>query len=194
MRSWILVCVAALLSPVSAWAQSTNEPLQQPPTQQEQSESQQLQALEEQSAQLRAALADRQVERQRLGQLVGELQQLRAQVAANHAIEVEREAERERQVRDTNEATQVLKQADAALSSGDADIGDALDTAGGLLTGPPLDYVNTARVALSNSDLSSAHFAIRSAINLASGGGRDARTLPDAELFYLYLVGGRRAM
>ena len=126
-----------------------------------------LDAQRQEIARLRGELADRAVERERLGQAVEELQGLRGQVADTEAFIAERQAERVAELRSLDQAIALLEQADQVLSTSSTDVDGLLDGASDRLAGQAVLLIDAARDAINSGDLFTARIDIQDAIHFA---------------------------
>jgi hypothetical protein len=161
MRRWWIglgvACASLLPSPVRA---------QEGPNLGAQEE---LRLQREANLRLQVELANRAIERQRLGEVVFLLAYLAQQAAAQQAAADAQQAAQIQAANNLVVAQELIREADDRLIHGESFIGDYLDAAEPLLPPGVSRYIVGARAALRNSDLSGAHFALQT-ILLETGG------------------------
>jgi hypothetical protein len=168
---WIGVVVAwaALLPSGRARAQAAGSGAEAQPV--DEGLQEQLRLQREEIARLQQEMADRQIERERLGQVVALLASLRQRAAAQEAAQAEavqqQQAAVAQQQQDVSDAVDLLREADRRLFAGETFVGTQLDQAAALLDGPMRRYVEAARISLQQSDLSAARAEILAAISLS---------------------------
>ena len=128
----------------------------------------QLQALQARIDTLERDRAQNQQQADLLQQLVAEMRDLRAQIAA--ADTRQKTSEQERAARQTQMQTAVssLQSAQYRLMSGDANVDAELDQAASAFSGPARRDVEAARTALRNRDLAQARAYLGAAITDAA--------------------------